>query len=304
VPVSFCSTDPCDGGCVADAELGGEYCSGKFGGQSLRAREVTVARIDSFLRACEAQLKANTVRSIRTVISGVLARATRLGAVSTNPTRDAAPIESARTAIRALTAKERCDLLNKLDADEVAQHHDLPDLVTFMLGTGCRIGEVIAANAEAINWDDQTITINGNIVRVRGAGLARHEGKTSATRRVLPLPMFVIKMLIDRGLRDADPNTMIFPNTDGGWRDPHNTGGRLREALRRAGYDWVTSHAFRKTAITVLDHAGLTARAIAGHSGHSRPSITQDVYMDKRADGRDAADALDDAMSDMRRRQR
>ncbi len=57
---------------------------------------------------------------------------------------------------------------------------------------------------------------------------------------------------------------------------------------------------FRKTAITVLDHAGLTARAIASHSGHAHPSITQDVYMDKRADGRHAADALDDAMGSMR----
>lgn len=57
---------------------------------------------------------------------------------------------------------------------------------------------------------------------------------------------------------------------------------------------------FRKTAITVLYHAGLSARAIAGHSGHARPSITQDVYMDKRAEGRQAADALDDAMGSIR----
>lgn len=59
--------------------------------------------------------------------------------------------------------------------------------------------------------------------------------------------------------------------------------------------EWVTSHVFRKTAATVLDQAGLSARAIAGHIGHARPSITQDVYMDKRAAGREAAQALDDA---------
>jgi integrase len=104
-----------------------------------------------------------------------------------------------------------------------------------------------------------------------------------------------------RAHEDARSGCRVEYSSPTGWRDPHNTGGRLREALCRAGYDWVTSHAFRKTAITVLDQAGLTARAIAGHSGHSRPSITQDVYMDKRADGRQAADALDDAMTDMRR---
>ncbi|GAA3043272.1 hypothetical protein GCM10010464_04240 [Pseudonocardia yunnanensis] len=56
---------------------------------------------------------------------------------------------------------------------------------------------------------------------------------------------------------------------------------------------------FHKTAIIVLDHVGLTALAIAGHSGHLRPSITQDVYMGRRADGRQAADALDAAMGSM-----
>lgn len=70
---------------------------------------------------------------------------------------------------------------------------------------------------------------------------------------------------------------MVFANSRGhglgrlSWRDPHNTGGRLREALDRAEFEWVTSHVFRKTAATILDHAGLTARAIAGHIGHARP---------------------------------
>jgi integrase len=267
----------------------------------MRAREVTVMRVDAFLRACERTMQANTVRSVRTVLSGTLSHAARLGAVPTNPVRDAGPVEGTRKEVRALTADERADLLAKLDADEVAQSHDLPDLVVFLLGTGCRIGEAIAVQAGAVDWNAETVTITANLVRVRGAGLVRHDGKTFSSRRVLPLPGFLVKLLIHRGVRDAPADAMVFPNTLGGWRDPHNTGGRLREAFARAGYGWVTSHVFRKTAITVLDHAGLSARAIAGHSGHARPSITQDVYMDKRADGRQAADALDDAMGSIRR---
>jgi integrase len=33
----------------------------------------------------------------------------------------------------------------------------------------------------------------------------------------------------------------------------------------------------RKTAATLLDDAGLSARQIADHLGHSKPSVTQDV---------------------------
>jgi integrase len=58
----------------------------------------------------------------------------------------------------------------------------------------------------------------------------------------------------------------------------------------------VTSHVFRKTAITIMDQAGLSARVAAGYAGHSRPSITMDAYMDKRPEDRAAALALDAAL--------
>ncbi len=72
---------------------------------------------------------------------------------------------------------------------------------------------------------------------------------------------------------------MVFLNPNGHLRDPRNTSGDLRQALYRAGLPWVTSHTFRKTVATRLDDAGLSARQIADHLGHSRPSLTQDVYL-------------------------
>jgi len=56
----------------------------------------------------------------------------------------------------------------------------------------------------------------------------------------------------------------------------------LREARGTDGFAWVTSHVFRKTAATILDEAGLTARVIADQLGHSKPSMTQDVYLGRK----------------------
>ncbi|MGH3887738.1 MAG: hypothetical protein ACRDSZ_14425 [Pseudonocardiaceae bacterium] len=54
---------------------------------------------------------------------------------------------------------------------------------------------------------------------------------------------------------------------------------------------------FRKTAATMLDEAGLTARRIADQLGQARPSLTQDVYMARGvADPRTAA-ALEQGLS-------
>ena len=60
---------------------------------------------------------------------------------------------------------------------------------------------------------------------------------------------------------------------------------------------WITSHSFRKTTATILDDAGQSARQIADQLGHARPSLTQDVYMGRRAKNPAAAAALEAALN-------
>ncbi len=67
---------------------------------------------------------------------------------------------------------------------------------------------------------------------------------------------------------------VLFPSPKGLLRDPNNTSGDLRQALDRAGFPWAMSHTFRRTVATRLD-AGSSARQIADHLGHSRPSLTR-----------------------------
>jgi integrase len=62
---------------------------------------------------------------------------------------------------------------------------------------------------------------------------------------------------------------------------------------------WITSHSFRKTTATILDDAGQTARQIADQLGHARPSLTQDVYMGRKAKNPAAAEALETIADDL-----
>lgn len=86
---------------------------------------------------------------------------------------------------------------------------------------------------------------------------------------------------------------LVFPTVRGNIRDPRNTPRDRRTARERLGYPTVTTHSFRKTVATALDHAGLSAREIAKYLGHADPSLTQDVYMAKNTGGLKAAHALD-----------
>lgn len=91
----------------------------------------------------------------------------------------------------------------------------------------------------------------------------------------------------------------LFPDVLGGFRDPANVRRELRDAR---GDDealaWITSHTFRRTAATILDEASLTGRLIADQLGHTRPSMTQDIYMGRRAVDSRTAQALDAALRD------
>jgi integrase len=60
---------------------------------------------------------------------------------------------------------------------------------------------------------------------------------------------------------------------------------------------WITSHTFRKAAATTFDQAALSARLVASQLGHSRPSMTQDVYMSRRSVDSQAALALEAAVA-------
>jgi integrase len=68
---------------------------------------------------------------------------------------------------------------------------------------------------------------------------------------------------------------------------------QLREVVAGTPWAGLHPHAFRHLIATRLDAAGLSAREIADYLGHERVSMTQDVYMTRKATGAGASAALD-----------
>jgi integrase len=259
----------------------------------IRLRELTVPRLDQFVQTVQLRSGTATAKITRTVVSGVLGLAVRHGAIPANPTRDVGRLRSTpRHQPRALSAEERQDWISRLRADPGAARKDLPDLCEWMLGTGVRIGEALAVSWEDVDLTAELVTIEHTIVRIKGLGLVRKGTKSRAGERTLRLPSFALTMLRRRKLVSGGRGP-VFPDSIGGWRDPSNTSRDLRKARGSTDFDWVTSHVFRKTAATEMDRAGLSARQIADHLGHSKISMTQDRYLGRRAVGAEAAEVLD-----------
>lgn len=275
---------------------------------ALRIGEVDVQRIDRFLR----ELRNHSppiAKTMRAVLSGMFGAAARWQAIPTNPVRDASRIRQGGTkAAVALEPEQVADLIQRLTnlAQEPGKFHhhrlyrttlihpDIPDLVLWMLGTSLRIGQAIAVHWPDIDLNAGIAATGPNIIRIKGEGLRINRGTSKTKEQKLGLPTVVVEMLRRRRAVTRNPLGPVFPGAFGELRDPSNVARELRRAFDLAEYPWVTSHTFRKTVATVLDDAGLSARQIADQLSHSRPSMTQDVYMKRNARNSRQVAALDE----------
>jgi len=165
------------------------------------------------------------------------------GAIATNPVRDSnAKISSDKRAPRALSPAETARLVELFRASDRAAAIDLPDLVDWMLATGCRIGEALAlryaTNGDGrliLDLDARTWEANATVVRIPRVGLSvQPRPKTTAGWRLVALPDFAVRILEDRRGRyrqRSDAEVVFPPPLSGVLRDPSNVSGDLRQLL-------------------------------------------------------------------------
>jgi integrase len=251
---------------------------------SLRLAEVTTPRLDRFVQAVLADRGYSVAKQTRSALSGICGWLVRRGALRVNPVRDLTPLEQNRDrAARALSIEEMRQWLAMLDGSEFAQRHDLPELARFMLATGLRLGEALGVTWADVDLTTGTISVTRTIVRIKGRGLVANRVKSKASERGLLLPPWCVELLRVRRVRLGGFDGPVFPDARGGWRDRSNVGASFRQVRAGSDFEWVKTHTYRKTVATWLDQSGASARMIADQLGHSRVSMTQDVYLGRRA---------------------
>ena len=124
--------------------------------------------------------------------------------------------------------------------------------------TGCRINEactMLAADAFDINGVRSKITIRK----------ANTKGKQE-TRQITTHPTLKVYLEAYRGL---EGKKYLFPGRHGrGHINPRSADSILRETCERIRLEGVSTHSFRRTALTQMSSAGVPLRVIQEISGH------------------------------------
>ncbi len=167
---------------------------------------------------------------------------------------------------------------------EAAREDRLYALYAMLIGCGLRLGEALGQSWPDIDLDRGTVTVRRQLCEVSGK-LWLAEPKTERARRTVDLPAFVVDALRQHQERMQaeghllNDRLLVFVDTDGG--PVHRSNLRRRSflpLLRRAGIPRIRLHDLRHTAATLHLRQGTHPSIVAHMLGHSRVSMTLDVY--------------------------
>jgi integrase len=214
----------------------------------LPLHELSTGRIDAVLADLGTRSR-NLQRKAKVVAGAMLDVAVALGALSANPVRGSMSVPRPHTETRGLTpvdletVREAVSTWMSKDRPGPRSSRDMADIIDLMLGTGARIGEVLALRWSDVDFDARHVAINATIKTEPGKGTYR---KPLADPRPVALPEFAITVLRSRwGTPKGAGIDAVFPTRNGTWQQVNNVERRWRQIRKDAGLEWVTPNAFR-----------------------------------------------------------
>ncbi|MBB6627508.1 tyrosine-type recombinase/integrase [Nocardioides sp. KIGAM211] len=259
----------------------------------VRLGEVNVGLLDAVLGDLE-ETGLSTAQA-RAVLSQIFGLAVRHSAMQGNPMAFVTPAQREEREVESLGLNE-VQQLRSLVTPAARRKPGfrgpgagLQHVTDGLLGTGCRIGELLALQWKHLNLDGDvpTAIINGTLVEPRKGyveSLGRQESTKSKEARTLILPepvrqMFLVRRQATQWTGAADP---VFASRNGTWTWPNN----IRTSLRAVVKDHpdllgTTPHTLRRTVGTFIAHNnGLDAAR--AQLGHADPGVTGRRYVATR----------------------
>lgn len=235
----------------------------------------------------------DTIKTINKVLKSVLSQAMKESYIPKNYCNNIIlPKISAKEEIQIFTVEEQQRFITSLD------NHRNRALFILVLGTGLRIGEVVALKWNDIDLEKGELKVQRTFKRVGKlenlkAGDNRTEiieqlPKTKYSERTIPIPSTIIKELKSHKKRQNEEkfkageayinNDLVFPNELGQVTDTRNLSRSYGRILNRSGIKYKKFHALRHTYATRLFENEVPLKTVQILMGHSNIKITADIY--------------------------
>jgi integrase len=227
-------------------------------------------------------LAPRTVGHVHRLLHRALGHAVTWGIVSQNVASVVNPPKVPEAELTILSEDQIGSVLRHLNG------RTLRPIVSFLLGTGCRRGEVLALRWKDVDWKASRVRIEHSVEQTKKGGLRFKSPKTKNSRRNVSISPWLLAELrkhhtrqqerrLSLGIGKAPDEALVFARWDGSTRAPHWLTQKFSLAVADLKID-CTLHALRHTHVSQLIAAGMDILTISRRLGHASAAITLRVY--------------------------
>jgi integrase len=228
-------------------------------------------------------LSATTIQRIHSVLQSILARALKLGLISSNPAStakiDMPKVQQAE--VQMLDENAANAVLQALESEPIKYQV----MIHLALTLGCRRGELMALTWQSIDFQTNTVTINHSAYKLTGQPIAIKEPKNKSSIRKIAVPQYCIELLktyrkeqaeyrLSIGNQWQDESNWIFTQFDGHIMNPDTPSSWFPKFLKAHGLPHVKFHALRHSSATLLLYSGANIKEVASRLGQTQLSTT------------------------------
>ncbi len=250
---------------------------------NIKLRELRLDRVEKFY----AQLKSagfgtRTIRLSHGVLHRAMERAVRLDLIMRNPAHGATLPSLVQQEMKIFDEEQITRFLVAVNGtrNEALYH--------LAVTTGMRQGELFGLKWSDLKWSSGTLHVQRQVQHIHGQGWSFCEPKTRAGRRLIKLGEATLQVLrkhqekqqiekLVTGERWKEYE-LIFPSSIGTPMDPNNLHVDFNRLLDHAGLPRIRFHDLRHTAASLMLNHSIPVIVVSKILGHSKPSITLDIY--------------------------
>lgn len=253
---------------------------------------LTTAHVDAAFRRMKAGDRTREL-AFQT-LSASLRRAVKKGLIASNPCLDADKPKVVQKKIVPMDPDDVRKILAEVKDDR------LYGVFVLAFSLGMRQGELFGLRWADVSFENRTITIHQQACEVAGHIVVR-KPKTESGSRTIQVSENVINVLRTRradSLREGHAAAeLVFVNERGGPVRRSNFAFRhWKPTLKKLGIKHRGFHIARHTAASLMLGAGIPVHVVSQILGHSKPSVTLNLYSHLMKHQSDAAAKIIDSM--------
>ncbi|MBX3047660.1 MAG: site-specific integrase [Anaerolineales bacterium] len=258
--------------------IGNYHLLPKFGKVKL-ADLKPVAIQDFYAEKLKGGLGARSVQLLHGVLRSSLGFAERQGLIPYSPTRRVDKPTFRPPEMKFLSDVQVRSLLLTTEGSWLGM------VLQMAVTTGMRQGELLGLRWSDVDWASATVLVRRQLQRIPYKGLVFSEPKSRSGIRTVQLGRLTLRKLMQyREQQEArfalgeNKENLLFPSSDGTPKEPRVLLAQFKAALKAAGLPEMRFHDLRHTAASLMLMSGMELIRIARQLGHSKPSITLDIY--------------------------